>query len=92
MNSLQSIIQANNSFEVALTIAERMRHEQYSTTPDAVAKIREHWSACSDDLKRDINSLTRSAFKTCQTKLSKDWLIIDKLPIGLDVILPWTNR
>ena len=92
LNSLQSIIQAENSFEVALSIAEEMRHEQHSTTPDAVAQIREHWSVCSDVLKGDINSLTRSAFKKCQTKLSNDWLIIDKLPIGLDVILPWTNR
>ena len=91
-SKLESIMSAENLFGAALSIAEEMPHDQNSTTPEVIEKIREHWSASSNQLKIELSSLTCSAFKKAKTKFDIDWEIMGSLPIGLDVILPWTNR
>ena len=91
-STLRRLLSAECSFSEALELAKTLPHSSNSTTPDALVKLEQHWSATGPRNKASTNAVLRLALEKSEWKLNKDWDIMRALPVELDCTLPWTNR
>ena len=90
--ALTRILNADCSFSEALELAKTLPHSSNSSTPEALEELEQHWSRAGPRNRASTNSVLRSALENSKWKLTKDWEIMQALPVDLDCILPWTNR
>ena len=91
MAAVNSVLNANSPFTVALTMALESDPTNL-VTKRALNVIATKWRSAPVGLKEAVNRVIKAAFREAKLKLDSDWSITGSIGVDDDCVMQWSQR